>query len=91
MTDGAESTQLKSWNAKDTVPGRLLVVNNSDVVADVLWVTPTGAETSYRVLQPGQLHRQGRLQNYEAASLNDAVHQLTSGPSADLCSCVLII
>jgi hypothetical protein len=59
MTSGAENTQLKSWNGKDTVPCRLLVVNNSNVVVDVLWVTPTGAETSYRVLQPGQLHRQG--------------------------------
>ena len=59
MVKVADGVQLKSWNNTDTVPCRLLVVNHSDVVVDVLWVTPSGSETSYRTLQPGQLHRQG--------------------------------
>jgi hypothetical protein len=59
MVNAAGGAQLKSWNSAETIPCRLLVVNDSDAVVDVLWVTPDGSENSYRVLQPGQLHRQG--------------------------------
>jgi hypothetical protein len=84
MAEGADCGQLKSWNSTDTVPCRNLVVNNSDVVVDVLWVTPDGSENSYRILQPGQLHRQGKSC---AAALDQDI--VLKRMNSDFCHCYL--
>ena len=91
MVNVADTGQLKSWNSAETVPCRLLVVNNSDVVVDVLWVTPDRAENSYRTLQPGQLHRQGGCcaAAFDQQILTDYINSACITTTCDWCTATL--